>query len=248
MVGAGKSPVGAYLDIDSIIKIAKDNNVDAIHPGYGFLSENADFAKACEENGIKFVGPTVQNLLDFSEKTTAKQIALKAKVSTVPGSDNNIETLEEARDFVEGPNGIGYPVICKAAYGGGGRGMRIVMKADELEESFTRCKSEALTAFGNDAVFIERYILLPRHCEVQMLGDGTGNVVHFYDRDCSVQRRHQKVVETAPVISISEEIRQRILTDALNLMKEAKYKNAGTVEFLVDQEGRHYFMEVNPRI
>lgn len=241
-----KSPVGAYLDIDRIINLAVANKVQAIHPGYGFLSERADFSQACKDHGIAFVGPTPENLQTFGDKTSARELALKVGVPCVPGTDGPVTTLEQARNFVE--SGVGYPIIIKAAMGGGGRGMRVVQHAHELEENFNRASSEALAAFGDGSIFIERYVYKPRHIEVQILGDGTGNVVHLYDRDCSVQRRHQKVVETAPAMFLKPETRQAMFDDATRLTSTAKYLNAGTVEFLVDKEGRHYFIEVNPRI
>ncbi|KAG5187976.1 putative carboxylase [Tribonema minus] len=241
-----KSPVGAYLDIEKIIKIAKANKVEAIHPGYGFLSENPQFAQACKDNGVVFVGPTPGQLKTFGDKTDARKIAEEVGVPLVPGTPGPVNTLEEARAFID--SGVGYPVIIKAAHGGGGRGMRVVESADKLEEGFHRATSEAKAAFGDGSIFIERYVYKPRHIEVQILGDGTGNVVHLYDRDCSVQRRHQKVVETAPAMSLDPKTRQAMLNDALRLTAHAKYLNAGTVEFLVDKEGRYYFIEVNPRI
>lgn len=246
LVGKDKTPVGAYLDIDSIIQIAKDNHVDAIHPGYGFLSENVGFAEECAKNGIKFVGPTPENLSRFGDKTAAREIAIENKVPVVPGTDGPVHTLEEARKFID--SGVGYPVIIKASMGGGGRGMRVVNSAEELAENFERASSEALAAFGDGTVFIERYVNKPRHIEVQILGDGQGNVVHLWHRDCSVQRRHQKVLETAPAVGLPAETEKAMIDDAVRLTKAAKYLNAGTVEFLVDQQGRHYFIEVNPRI
>ncbi|CAK4628348.1 hypothetical protein LEN26_015980 [Aphanomyces euteiches] len=246
LVGKGKSPVGAYLDIDGIVKIAKDNHVDAIHPGYGFLSENVEFAKKCAANGITFVGPTPENLAMFGDKTAARAIAIKHNVPVVPGTEGPVSTLEEARAFID--SGVGYPVIIKASMGGGGKGMRVVNSADELESNFLRASSEALAAFGDGTVFIERYVYKPRHIEVQILGDGKGKVVHLYHRDCSVQRRHQKVLETAPAVGLSKEVEKAMIDDAVRLTAAANYKNAGTVEFLVDQQGRHYFIEVNPRV
>lgn len=245
-VGAGKSPVGAYLDIPSIIDVAVANGVQAIHPGYGFLSENTYLAKACVDNGIVFVGPSAEQLTMFGDKTEARALAIRCGVPVVPGTDGEVTTYEDAKKFIDG--GVGYPVIIKAAHGGGGRGMRVVNTASELKENFERASSEALAAFGNGAVFIERFVTRPRHIEVQILGDGTGDVVHLWDRDCSVQRRHQKVIEVAPAMLLPEATRQAMLSDAVKLCSYAKYKNAGTVEFLVDQQGRHYFIEVNPRV
>ncbi|EQC30773.1 pyruvate carboxylase [Saprolegnia diclina VS20] len=246
LVGKGKSPVAAYLDIDSIINVAKDNHVDAVHPGYGFLSENVEFAKKCAANGITFVGPTPENLATFGDKTAARAIAIKHNVPVVPGTEGPVETLEQARAFID--SGVGYPVIIKASMGGGGKGMRVVTHAEELEDNFIRASSEALAAFGDGTVFIERYVYKPRHIEVQILGDGKGKVVHLFHRDCSVQRRHQKVLETAPAVLLNPETEKAMIDDAVRLTAAANYKNAGTVEFLVDQEGRHYFIEVNPRI
>ncbi|GBG25673.1 Pyruvate carboxylase [Hondaea fermentalgiana] len=245
-VGEGKTPVGAYLDIPSIIQIAKENKIDAIHPGYGFLSENVGFAKECAANDIIFVGPTPENLARFGDKTAAREIAIENNVPVVPGTPGPVSTYEEAKAFVD--NGVGYPIIIKASMGGGGRGMRVVERAEDLEENFKRASSEALSAFGDGTVFIERYVDRPRHIEVQILGDGQGNVVHLYHRDCSVQRRHQKVLETAPAIGLDPAVEKAMIDDAVRLTAAAKYKNAGTVEFLVDKQGRHYFIEVNPRI
>ncbi|CAM9814610.1 unnamed protein product [Ascophyllum nodosum] len=247
MVGLDKSPVGAYLDVHGIIATAVANKVDAIHPGYGFLSERTDFAQACKDSGITFVGPTPENLQTFGDKTSARELAIKEGVPVVPGTDGPVTSIEEARQFIEG-TGVGYPVIIKAAMGGGGRGMRVVTNSADLERNVELATSEALAAFGDGSIFIERYVKDPRHIEVQILGDGTGDIVHLYDRDCSVQRRHQKVVETAPAMLLKPETRQAMFDDAVRLCASAKYLNAGTVEFLVDQEGRHYFIEVNPRI
>lgn len=245
LVGRGQSPVQAYLAIDDIVKTAKENGVSCIHPGYGFLSERTDFAQACEDHGITFVGPTVKNLAEFGDKTAAREMAIKAGVPVVPGTDGPIAAYSEAKKFCDT---FGFPIIIKAAMGGGGKGMRIVRKDSELEESFGRASSEALAAFGDGTVFIERYVEKPRHLEIQMLGDGKGNAVHLYERDCSIQRRHQKVVELAPSIGIPQDTLNTLYKDAINLIASANYRNAGTVEFLIDQENRHYFIEVNPRV
>eukprot|EP01041_Mallomonas_annulata_P011938 gene11938-25017_t len=229
-VGVGKSPVGAYLDIPSIIDVAIANGVQAVHPGYGFLSENTHFAKACTDNGIAFIGPSPDQLAMFGDKTAARALAIQCGVPVVPGTETFVTTFEEARTFIDG--GVGYPVIIKAAHGGGGRGMRVVNKAEELEENFERASSEALAAFGNGALFIERYVYHPRHIEVQILGDGTGDVVHLLNRDRSI--RDQKVIEVAPVMVMPPATREAMLRDAVKLCSQAKYKNAGTVEFLVD--------------
>ncbi|GMH71564.1 hypothetical protein TL16_g05684 [Triparma laevis f. inornata] len=249
LVGASRSPVGAYLDIDSIVEICVDNGVKAVHPGYGFLSENEQFARKLEKNGVTFIGPTADNLGQFGDKTSARELAIASNVPVVPGTDDSVASADEARKYIEGGDEpIGYPVIIKAAMGGGGRGMRVVEKSEELEEMFSLASGEALTAFGDGRCFIERFVKNPRHIEVQCLGDGTGAVVHLFDRDCSVQRRHQKVVECAPSTGLTEETRNALFDDSIRLLSSAKYKNAGTVEFLVDEQGRHYFIEVNPRV
>lgn len=245
LVGMGKSPVASYLDIDEIIQVAVQNGVNAIHPGYGFLSERTEFAKACEANGITFVGPTVQNLFEFGDKTEARKLAIKAGVPVVPGTNNALSSIDEAKTFC---SEHGFPIIIKAAMGGGGKGMRVVLDEASLEMHFELATSEALAAFGDGTVFLEKYLKNPRHIEVQILGDGEGNIVHLYDRDCSLQRRHQKVLEMAPALGLPEDTRAQMFADAVRLCGMAKYKNAGTVEFLVDEEGRHYFIEVNPRI
>lgn len=239
------SPISAYLDIPQIIQVAKEAGVDAIHPGYGFLSESPEFAQACAEADITFVGPTVENLLKFSDKTKARQAAIDARVPVVPGSDGALESVEEVLSYVEE---IGLPVILKAAMGGGGKGMRVVRKLEDLAPFFEAASSEALASFGDGSVFVERFVDRPRHIEIQILGDGTGNVVHLWERDCSVQRRHQKVIEMAPAWTLSDELRNQLHQYAIQLTRAAKYKNAGTVEFLVDSEMRPYFIEVNPRI
>jgi pyruvate carboxylase len=239
------TPISAYLDIEQIIQIAKDAEVDAIHPGYGFLSESPEFAQACADAGIVFVGPTVENLNRFADKTSARQAAIDADVPVVPGSDGALTTTEEVVEFVEG---IGLPVIIKASMGGGGKGMRVVRRMEDLIPFFESASSEALASFGDGSVFIERFVDRPRHIEVQIIGDGTGNVVHLWERDCSVQRRHQKVIEMAPAFTLPDDLRKQLHEYAVRLTSQANYKNAGTVEFLVDSELRPYFIEVNPRI
>ncbi|KAJ9572665.1 Carbamoyl-phosphate synthase subdomain signature 2 [Nakaseomyces glabratus] len=239
------TPVGAYLAIDEIIDIAIKHGVDFIHPGYGFLSENAEFADKVQKAGITWIGPPPEVIESVGDKVSARNLAAKANVPTVPGTPGPIETVEEAQDFV---NKYGYPVIIKAAYGGGGRGMRVVREGDDVADAFQRAKSEAITAFGNGTCFVERFLDKPKHIEVQLLADNHGNVVHLFERDCSVQRRHQKVVEVAPAKTLPREVRDSILTDAVRLAKEAGYRNAGTAEFLVDNQNRHYFIEINPRI
>ncbi|GFH60502.1 hypothetical protein CTEN210_16978 [Chaetoceros tenuissimus] len=240
------TPISAYLDIPQIIDIAKKNGVEAIHPGYGFLSENPDFAKACRDNGIEFVGPTVDNLNTFSDKTSARTAAIEANVPVVPGSDGALNSAEEVEEFVEQ---YGLPVILKAAMGGGGKGMRVIKNKEDIKPLFESASSEALASFGDGSVFVEKFINRPRHIEVQIIGDGTGNVVHLYERDCSVQRRHQKVIEMAPAWSLPDELRAKLHKYAMDLTSRANYKNAGTVEFLVDTATMEpYFIEVNPRI
>ncbi|WP_342580661.1 pyruvate carboxylase [Ureibacillus sp. FSL W7-1570] len=244
LVGNGKKPIDAYLDIEGILKIAKEANVDAIHPGYGFLSENVEFARRCEEEGIIFIGPKSKHLSIFGDKVKAREQAIAAGIPVIPGTDRPVKSLEEVEQFADT---YGYPIMIKAALGGGGRGMRLVEKASDLKEAFERAKSEAKAAFGSDEVYVEKAIVKPKHIEVQILGDEAGNIVHLYERDCSIQRRHQKVVEIAPSISISEELRRRICEAAVKLMKNVQYVNAGTVEFLVTGDN-FYFIEVNPRI
>mmetsp|Transcript_8942 Transcript_8942/g.9811 ORF Transcript_8942/g.9811 Transcript_8942/m.9811 type:complete len:1238 (+) Transcript_8942:67-3780(+) len=240
------SPISAYLDINQIISLAKENNVDAIHPGYGFLSESPEFAGACRENGIEFVGPTVDNLLKFSDKTSARTAAIESGVPVVPGSAGALTTFEEVEEFVEE---YGLPVILKAAMGGGGKGMRVIRNSEDVKAMYESASSEALASFGDGSVFVEKYIGRPRHIEIQIIGDGTGNVVHLYERDCSVQRRYQKVIEMAPAWSLPDELRTQLHEYATTLTSNANYKNAGTVEFLIDTETmKPYFIEVNPRI
>lgn len=245
LIGQGLPPVQAYLNIPEIIKISRDNHVDAIHPGYGFLSERSDFAQACQDAGIKFIGPSPTVMAQMGDKVEARKAAIAAGVRVVPGSDNPVTQVDEVVKFVK-ENGL--PVIFKAAYGGGGRGMRVVKTMEEVEENFIRASSEALAAFGNGAMFIERFIEKPRHIEVQILGDNYGNIVHLYERDCSVQRRHQKIVEIAPSPNLDPVIRQSMLSDALKIARHVGYQNAGTVEFLLDQQGNYFFIEVNARL
>lgn len=245
LVGKGKAPIDAYLGIDEIISIAKRADVDAIHPGYGFLSENAEFAEACERAGIAFIGPRAEMQRALGDKVSARKVAIAAEVPVVPGTEEPIEHEEEALIFAKQH---GYPIIIKAAAGGGGRGMRVARNKKELLEGLVAARSEAKAAFGNPAVFLERYLENPKHIEVQVLGDHHGNLVHFYERDCSIQRRHQKVVEFAPSLSLTQKLRDEICNAALKIAGQVGYVNAGTVEFLLDQEGNWYFIEMNPRI
>ncbi|MDU7151951.1 MAG: pyruvate carboxylase [Peptoniphilus grossensis] len=245
LIGVGKSPLDAYLDIDEIISLAKKKGVDAIHPGYGFLSENPEFARKCEEEGITFIGPKSEVMEKLGDKITSKIVAKEAGVATIPGIEKPIKNEEEALLFAKS---CGYPVMIKAAAGGGGRGMRIAQSEDELLEKFESAKNEAKKAFGDDSMFIEKYLHKPKHIEVQILGDEYGNVVHLYERDCSIQRRHQKVIEYTPAFSLPKKLREEICQDALKIARSIGYSNAGTVEFLVDSKGDHFFIEVNPRV
>ena len=245
LIGVGKSPLDAYLDIDEIISLAKKKGVDAIHPGYGFLSENPEFARKCEEEGITFIGPKSEVMEKLGDKITSKIVAKEAGVATIPGIEKPIKNEEEALLFAKS---CGYPVMIKAAAGGGGRGMRIAQSEDELLEKFEYAKNEAKKAFGDDSMFIEKYLHKPKHIEVQILGDEYGNIVHLYERDCSIQRRHQKVIEYTPAFSLPKELREEICQDALKIARSIGYSNAGTVEFLVDSKGDHFFIEVNPRV
>ena len=244
LIGEGKKPIEAYLDIEGIIQVAKEAGADAIHPGYGFLSENLQFAKRCQEEGLTFIGPKLEHLDIFGDKIKAKEAAVKAGIQSIPGSDGPVDSVDEVLDFAKD---YGYPIMIKAALGGGGRGMRVAFDDAQALEGYNRAKSEAKAAFGSDEVYVEKYIADPKHIEVQILGDVHGNVVHLFERDCSVQRRHQKVVEVAPCVSLSTELREKICGAAVQLMKHVGYVNAGTVEFLVSGDD-FYFIEVNPRV
>ncbi len=246
LVGEGMGPVQAYLDVEGIVGLAKEKNVDAIHPGYGFLAENPELPKACQAAGITFIGPDARLMELLGDKTAARKLAEEAGLPIIPGTEKAISDLDKAEVF---GRKIGAPLIVKAAFGGGGRGMRVVLDLKDLRPRLREASSEALSAFGNGAVFLERYIRRARHVEVQILGDTRGNVIHLHERDCSVQRRHQKVLEIAPAITIPEELRARICASAVQLARHCGYVNAGTVEFLVDADtGEYYFIEVNPRI
>jgi pyruvate carboxylase len=245
LVGKGLEPVAAYLAEDEIIELAKRHEIDAIHPGYGLLSERASFARKCKQAGIVFIGPTAEAIDALGDKIAARKIAQAAGVPVVPGTAEPLRSLEAARAFADK---AGYPVLVKAAAGGGGRGMRVVRAADELAEALERARSEARKAFGDDSVFLEKLVVRPKHIEVQVLGDNHGHLVHLFERDCSVQRRYQKVVEYAPAWSLPEALRAKLAADALKVARQASYTNAGTVEFLVGEDGSHYFIEVNPRI
>jgi pyruvate carboxylase len=242
----GGEPVRSYLNVAAIVAVAREHGIDAIHPGYGFLSESADFARACEAAGITFVGPTPEHLDAFGDKTAAKRLAQAAGVPTIPGTE---DALADAAAVRSEAARVGFPLMIKASFGGGGRGMRVVSSAGELETKLAEAQREAGAAFGRSDVFLERYIPRAKHIEVQILGDGQGGLVHLWERDCSVQRRHQKVVEVAPSINLAQDLRQRICNAAAALCRSVNYRSAGTVEFLLDVDtGAFYFIEVNPRI
>ncbi|OQP54704.1 pyruvate carboxylase [Niastella populi] len=244
-IGKNDDPLKPYLDIEEIIGVAKREHADAIHPGYGFLSENARFAQRCAEEKIAFVGPTARIMEQLGDKIAAKKVARQASVPMIEDSQADIQSPETA---IQEARRIGYPIIIKAAAGGGGRGMRVVRNEEELGKTVLEARNEARTAFGNDTVFFEKFIESPKHIEVQILGDHHGNIIHLFERDCSVQRRFQKVVEVAPAISLQQETRQQLHNYAIRICKQVGYNNAGTVEFLVDKAGNIYFIEVNPRI
>jgi len=246
LIGRGKGPVAAYLDIEGIVTLAKEKGVDMIHPGYGFLSENAHFARACAQAGITFIGPRAELLESMGDKVQARQLAERAGVPTLPGTQ---EPISERKKAVAAAKKIGFPLIIKAAFGGGGRGMRVVREPGQLTQLVEEAQGEAERAFGNPAVFLERYVARAKHLEVQVLGDNHGNVLHLHERDCSVQRRHQKVVEIAPSVGLREEVREKLCEAAVALARETGYNNAGTVEFLYDLDtAEWFFIEMNPRI
>ncbi|NLT31703.1 MAG: ATP-grasp domain-containing protein, partial [Propionibacterium sp.] len=244
LIGERGHPVRAYLDIEEMIRVAKQAEVDAIYPGYGFLSENPDLAAACAEEGITFVGPPAEVLELAGNKVRAIQSARDAGLPTLQSTDpsTDVEAL------VAGAEEIGFPVFVKAVAGGGGRGMRRIDTADALRENLDQAMREAEAAFGDPTVYVEQAVGRPRHIEVQILADTQGNVVHLFERDCSVQRRHQKVVEIAPAPNLDPELRKRMCADAVRFAREIGYRNAGTVEFLLDRDGNHVFIEMNPRI
>jgi acetyl-CoA carboxylase biotin carboxylase subunit len=243
-IGPGPSKE-SYLNIPRIIAAAEITNAEAIHPGYGFLAENAMFAEICESSGIKFIGPTPDAIEAMGDKALAKETMRKAGVPVIPGSDGVVETLEQAREIA---NEIGYPIMLKAAAGGGGKGMRMVRNDEELENAWQTARAEAEAAFGNPAVYIEKFIEKPRHIEIQILADEYGNVIHLGERDCSIQRRHQKLIEESPSPIVTPELREAMGQAAVKGAKSVKYRNAGTIEFLVDKDGNFYFMEMNTRI
>lgn len=234
-----------FLNSELIVKVALENSIDMIHPGYGFLSENPDFAALCESNGIIFVGPSPELIRDMGLKTVAKKMASDAGMPLVPGSDGAITDAKKAIEFARE---IGYPVILKASAGGGGRGMRIVDNPDTMERHFKSAYDEAVAAFGNGDIFIEKYLVNPKHLEFQILGDKHGNVIHLGERECSLQRKHQKVVEEAPSASISEDMRAEMGALAVKFAQKIGYYSAGTIEYILDEAGAYYFMEMNTRI
>lgn len=238
-------PAKSYLHIPAIISAAEVADVDAIHPGYGFLAENAHFAEICGECGITFIGPDPASMRMLGDKVQARRIAQKSRVPLVPGSEGEIKDEAEA---IKLANKIGYPVILKAAAGGGGRGMRVAHNDISLHKAFAAARAEAEAAFKNGALYLEKFILEPRHVEVQVMADKSGNAVHFYERDCTIQRRHQKLIEESPCPVIDEKIREELCRSALRLIQEANYHNAATVEFLLDRDRNFYFIEVNTRI
>ncbi|TPE46186.1 pyruvate carboxylase [Pontibacter mangrovi] len=245
-IGKDNQPLQPYLDIEGIIRIAKENKVDAIHPGYGFLSENQHFSQKCADNGIIFIGPKPQVMASLGDKIAAKKVAKSCEVPLIQSNDLDLNTFETA---LEEAHRIGYPVMLKAAAGGGGRGMRVIRDDEQLERGFFEARNEALKAFGDDTVFLEKYVENPKHIEVQIVADAYGNITHLFERDCSVQRRFQKVVEVAPAISLDEETRQKLYDYAVRICKAVNYNNVGTVEFLVEPHTHNiYFIEVNPRI
>lgn len=236
----------SYLNYQKILEVAKAAHVDAIHPGYGFLSENANFAKACAEAGITFIGPTISNIESMGDKLSAKALMRKAKVPTVPGSDGGVETVEEALKVAEQ---VGLPIIIKASAGGGGKGMRVVRQLSEVESAFRACRSEGQNYFADPTVYIERFINDPKHIEIQVFGDTHGNVVHLFERECSVQRRHQKIIEEAPSPSVPAEVRVKMGEASVRAAQAIQYVGAGTIEFIFDNQTKEFFfMEMNTRL
>lgn len=243
-VGASPSSE-SYLNMDKILSIAKEQNIDGIHPGYGFLSENGIFAKRVEDEGIIFIGPSSEAMAIMGDKLSAKELAIANSIPLVPGSEGAITDMEEAKTIA---SKITYPILIKASAGGGGKGMRIVEKESDFEEQFQLASSEAMSSFGNAACFIEKYVTTPRHIEIQVLADKHGNVVHLFERECSIQRRHQKVVEEAPSCVLSEDLRNKMGAAAIKITKACDYVGAGTIEFLIDDQDNFYFLEMNTRL
>ncbi len=243
-VGAPPS-AASYLNIDRILAVIQESGADAVHPGYGFLSENAEFSRRLAEAGVAFIGPREKAVAAMGDKITSKRLAMEAGVNTIPGYDGEIDSVEQAREVAQQ---VGYPVMIKASAGGGGKGMRVVNGPDELEEGFRAARSEAKSGFGDDRVFIEKFITQPRHIEIQILADRHGNTLYLNERECSVQRRHQKVVEEAPSAFLTPEVREAMGKQAVALAEAVDYESAGTVEFIVDAERNFYFLEMNTRL
>ena len=238
-------PKDSYLNIENIISAAILTGADAIHPGFGFLSENAKFAEICSQCDIKFIGPTAEMIRMMGDKAKAREVMISAGVTVVPGSEGKIADVTIAKEVAKK---IGYPVMLKASAGGGGRGMRIVWQESEVENAFLSASSEASNAFGDGSMYLEKYVLNPRHIEFQILGDAYGNIVHLGERDCSLQRRHQKVIEEAPSPFLTQVLREKMGKEAIKAAKAVNYENAGTIEFIVDEKGNFYFIEMNTRI
>ena len=242
----GPAPANqSYLVMSSIIAAAKNSGAEAVHPGYGFLAENADFARLCAENDLVFIGPSPECIERMGDKSSARETMKSCGVPTVPGSDGCIDTVAEAAEFARK---VGYPVLIKATAGGGGKGMREVHDPADLEAQYHAARNEAGAAFGNDGVYLEKLVLKPRHVEIQVLADNHGNNISLCERDCSIQRRHQKLIEEAPSPALTDEIRRAMGVAAIKAVRATEYKNAGTIEFLLDQDGRFYFMEMNTRV
>jgi acetyl-CoA carboxylase biotin carboxylase subunit len=244
----GNAPRESYLRIDRVIEAAKRTGADAVHPGYGFLAENEDFAAACRDAGLTFIGPTPEAIALMGSKTAARRAAAEAGVPVVPGSEEPLGPDVPDATIAGIADGIGYPIMIKAVAGGGGKGMRAVTSADELSSAVRAARSEAQASFGDPAIYLERRILRPRHVEVQLLGDRHGTVLPFVERECSIQRRHQKVIEETPSAAVSRPLRLRITSDAAAIARSVGYTNAGTIEFLLDEDGHFYFLEMNTRL
>ncbi|MEO6355697.1 MAG: biotin carboxylase N-terminal domain-containing protein, partial [Ferruginibacter sp.] len=240
------SSIDSYLNIPHIMAAAEITNADAIHPGYGFLAENAKFAQICTDHGIKFIGPTPDMINAMGDKITAKETMIKAGVPVVPGSGGLLESVEQAKSLAK--NQVGYPVILKATAGGGGKGMRVVWEETEMEKAFENAKTEAAASFKNDGIYMEKFVEEPRHIEIQIAGDQFGNVCHLSERDCSIQRRHQKLVEESPSPFMTTELREEMGNAAIKAASAINYESVGTIEFLVDKHRNFYFMEMNTRI
>ena len=240
------SSLDSYLNVPHIMAAAEITNADAIHPGYGFLAENAKFAQICAEHNIKFIGPTPDMINAMGDKITAKETMIKAGVPVVPGSGGLLESVEQAKDLAK--NVVGYPVILKATAGGGGKGMRVVWNESEIEKAFETAKTEAAASFKNDGLYMEKFVEEPRHIEIQVAGDQFGNVCHLSERDCSIQRRHQKLVEESPSPFMTPELREAMGNAAIKAAAAINYESVGTIEFLVDKNRNFYFMEMNTRI